>query len=169
MTASSLPVNQFLTKTNTFFFPKIFLLYMTFPQCRKKKLSGVKFCWFMISSFCKSWESLNCHDIPSTQADTLFFFFFFFFFLFVCFFCGGGGGARRWWGGLKPFQEYFTYQANLSSKVGENRRTLGKTAWPSINRTWLSDMRPEQGSNHNGELSYPPGYGGPQQMCYFPA
>ena len=79
---------------------------------------------------------------------------------------GGEGGECREVGvrfsHIKPI-------ANPSSKVAKNRRTLGKTAWPSINRTWLSHMRPEQGSNHNGELSYPPGYGGPLQMCYFPA
>ena len=52
---------------------------------------------------------------------------------------------------FRPFQEYFTYRADRSSKVGENRRTRGKTTWPSVSRTWLSHMWPERGPNHSGE------------------
>ena len=64
-------------------------------------------------------------------------FFFFFFFFLICV--------------LRPFQEYFTYRADRSSKVGENRRTRRKTTWPSVSRTWLSNIWPEPGSNHSGE------------------
>ena len=32
------------------------------------------------------------------------------------------------------------YRADRSSKVGENRRTRGKTTWPSVSRTWLSHI-----------------------------
>ena len=46
---------------------------------------------------------------------------------------------------------FHLYRADRSSKVGENWRTRGKTTWPSVSRTWLSHMWPEQGSNHSGE------------------
>ena len=46
---------------------------------------------------------------------------------------------------------FHLYRADRSSKVGENRRTLGITTWPSASWTWLSHMWPERGSNHSGE------------------
>ena len=46
---------------------------------------------------------------------------------------------------------FHLYRADRSSNVGENRRTPGKTTWPSASRTWLSQVRPERGSNYNGE------------------
>ena len=46
---------------------------------------------------------------------------------------------------------FYLYRADHSSNVGENRRTRGKTTWPSISRTWLSHMWPERGSHHSGE------------------
>ena len=69
----------------------------------------------------------------------------------------GGGGGR---GGVRDlgftafsriFHLFHLYRANHSSKVGENRRTRGKTTWPSASRTWLSHMWPERGLNHSGE------------------
>ena len=45
---------------------------------------------------------------------------------------------------------FHLYQADCSSKVGENR-TRGKTTWPSVSRTWLSHMWPEWCLNHSGE------------------
>ena len=77
------------------------------------------------------------------------FYFFFFYFFFFFFLWGGGGGGEV----LRPFQEYFTYieRDDRSSKVDKNRRTRGKTTWPSVSRTWLSHMWPERGSNHSGE------------------
>ena len=77
-----------------------------------------------------------------------------------CVFCSHWN-TRRWDIGM-------TVVADSSPKVGKNRRTQGKTTWPSVSRTWLSHMWPERGSNHSGEkpnelsqLSYPLGYGGP--------
>ena len=65
-------------------------------------------------------------------------FFFFFFFFFDL--------------GFMAFSRIFLlYWANHSSKVVENRRTLGKTTWPSLSRTWLSHMWPKRSSNHSGE------------------
>ena len=46
---------------------------------------------------------------------------------------------------------FHLYRADRSSKVGENRSTRRKTTWPSISRTWLSNIWPELGSNHSGE------------------
>ena len=46
---------------------------------------------------------------------------------------------------------FHLYQADHSSKVGENRRTRRKTTWPPVSRTWLSHIWPERGSNHSGE------------------
>ena len=46
---------------------------------------------------------------------------------------------------------FHLYQAYHSSKVGENRRTQGKTTWPSVSRTWLFHIWPERGSNHSSE------------------
>ena len=46
---------------------------------------------------------------------------------------------------------FHLYQADRSSKVGENRSTRRKTTWPSISRTWLSHIWTELGSNHSGE------------------
>ena len=73
-----------------------------------------------------------------TQCDwngTHFFFFFFFFYL----------------GFMALSRIFHLYQADRSSKVGENRRTQGKTTWPSVSRTWLSHMWLEWGSNHSCE------------------
>ena len=46
---------------------------------------------------------------------------------------------------------FHLYRADRSSKVGENRRTRGKTTWPSVSKTWLSHMWPERGLNHSNE------------------
>ena len=46
---------------------------------------------------------------------------------------------------------FHLYRADRSSKVGENKRTQGKTTWPSVSRTWPCQMWPERGTNHSGE------------------
>ena len=69
----------------------------------------------------------------------------FFFFFFFCFDLGFTALSRI----------FHLYRANRSSKVGKNRRTRRKTTWPSISRTWLSHIWPEQGSNHSGEKPKP--------------
>ena len=84
-------------------------------------------------------EDLTACAKPKSGLTVGFFFFFFF--------SGGGGGRAR----LRPFQEYFTYIEPIFHLVGENRRTRGKTIWPSVSRTWLSHMWPERGANHSGE------------------
>ena len=66
------------------------------------------------------------------------FFFFFFFFFDLC--------------STALSRIFHLYQADRSSKVGENRRTRRKTTWPSVSRTWLSHIWPERGSNHSSEI-----------------
>ena len=46
---------------------------------------------------------------------------------------------------------FHLYRADRSSKVVESRRTLGKTTWPSVSRTWLSHIWPKPGANHSCE------------------
>ena len=67
---------------------------------------------------------------------------FFFFCVCLCV-CWGVGG--RW----TLSRMFHLYRADRSSK--ENRKTRGKTTWPSISRTWLSHMSPERGPNHSYE------------------
>ena len=70
-------------------------------------------------------------------AFGVFFFFFFFFFFYLGF--------------MAISRIFHLYQADRSSKMGENQRTRGKTTWPSVSRTWLTHMWPQRGWNHSGE------------------
>ena len=73
----------------------------------------------------------------------IFFFVFFCFFVFFFFVLGFTALSRI----------FHLYRSDRSSKVGENRSTRRKTTWPSVSRTWLSNIWPELGSNHSGEKS----------------
>ena len=52
---------------------------------------------------------------------------------------------------LGPFKNISLISRRSFIKVDENRRTRGKTTWPSVSRTWLSHIWPERGSNHFDE------------------
>ena len=65
----------------------------------------------------------------------------FFIYLFIFFF----------WSFTALSRIFYLYRADSSSKVGEKRRTWRKTTWPSVSRTWLSQMWLERGLNHSGE------------------
>ena len=76
-------------------------------------------------------------DYQSLPFSELFFFFIFFLFFYF---------------GFTVLSRIFHfYQADYSSKAGENERTLGRTTRPSVSRTSLSHMWPERGSNHSCE------------------
>ena len=78
------------------------------------------------------------HPCSKLKLKELHFFFFFFLIL-----------------GFTALSRIFhLYRANHSSKVGKNRRTRGKTTWPSVRRTWLFHMWPKQGLKYSSEKSY---------------